>query len=76
MAGTYGENIGGLGVSLKQELEREGVWKEECHPGHIDKGFIYYPEEDGWTLVRVVKGEIIVQDMHAVYPICCMPINK
>lgn len=61
MTGTYGEDIGGLGVSLKQELGREGVWKEECHPGHMDKGFVHHPEEDDWTIVRVIKGEIIVQ---------------
>ena len=47
MAGTYGAEIGGLGVSLNQELERAYVWKEECHPGCMDQSYVYHPEEDG-----------------------------
>ena len=61
MAGTYGAEIGGLGVSLNQELERADVWKEECHPGCMDQSYVYHPEEDGWTLVRVKKGMSAVQ---------------
>ena len=43
MAGTYGAEIGGLGVSLNQELERADVWKEECHPGCMDQSYVYHP---------------------------------
>jgi len=56
MAGTYGYNVGGFGVTLAKELDRAGVWKEECHSGEMDQDYVYHPEDDGWTLVRVKRG--------------------
>jgi hypothetical protein len=54
---TYGHVTSGLGVFVDKEMDRHEVWMKVGGASQgMDVAAVFYPEHNGYTVVRVVHG--------------------